>query len=1057
MSIHPSLRLASSVSLVLAFLLLVPAPCLAQPRAPMPDAPASPEKPLVVPPKGTADIVKSLEGYAQDAARVARHRAVLAEPVPGGDDAVVLFRTYMARGAAAEAIGATSEQLESFEKAVEWGRISRTDELPRAIGSLANTQMLVGNWLTAYGLYEQSMAAGQGVGGARLAQLTTLTRINLRLGDHAAAKKTMAEAENVFGQLRNSPGMTMWRYNWTTFIERGRGDVLEAEGKLAEAEDAFRRALRNIQQDIPLNDIRLKNPRMSPPQTTTLERLENGLMGNISRVLRFQGKLTEAEGYARQVLENAIKRTGRYSPETAGAINLLGTTFAAQGRYADSVLLNTAAVDTFEKAGASPDSQSLVFARQGLGAGLVSLGHWQEALAVYEAMRAGIRTSPELARRFGGGNVFWAYALVRAGRAETAAQMTERIYKNVQARAGDTDYGTLVARGYHAVALAASNKKNDALGHFAAAVPRLIEQQRADQASESGGPARSLHLTRIIEAYLALLADMHGTRTATPGLDPVAEAFRLADVARSSNVQRALSASAARASIADPQLADLARREQDASRRIGTLADFFSAMISAPPEQQLPKIIAQMRLDLDKLRAERLVMKQEIERRFPDYANLVDPRPITLAQAQAALSPGEALVSIYVSDERSYVWAIPQKGGPAFALLQQGAKDIATKVTHLRQALDPDIASGGVIPPYDLASAHQLYTQLLVPVESGWKDANSLLVVPHGALGSLPFGLLVTSPDVPRADGGLLFDRYQKVFWLLRQAAITQLPSVSAFITLRRLPPPAANRLMFAGFGDPLFSKSQETAVEPQRVAAVDTRGGLRLRLRNAPRLEGMNSAELATLPRLPDTNEEIREIARALGVGADTDIYTQARASETNVKTADLSNRRVIAFATHGLVPGELDGLTQPALAMSSPEVTGAKDEDGLLAMDEILALKLNADWVVLSACNTASGDGAGSEAVSGLGRAFFYAGARALLVSNWPVETVSARLIMTDLFRRQARQAQLTRTEALRQTLLALIDGPGAADAAGKAQYSYAHPLFWSPFSLVGDGAGR
>jgi CHAT domain-containing protein len=387
----------------------------------------------------------------------------------------------------------------------------------------------------------------------------------------------------------------------------------------------------------------------------------------------------------------------------------------------------------------------------------------------------------------------------------------------------------------------------------------------------------------------------------------------------------------------------------------------------------------------------------------------------------------------------------------------QGAKELNAVVTRLRRALDPDIASGGVIPAYDVGLAHQLYSQLLVPVESGWKGANSLLVVPHGALGSLPFGLLVTSPDVPRADGGLLFDRYQKVSWLLRQAAITQLPSVNAFITLRRLPPPAANRLMFAGFGDPLFSKAQGSSVEPQRVAAIDTRGGLQLRLRNAPKLEGMNSAELASLPRLPDTNEEIREIARALGVGADTDIYTQARASETNVKTADLSNRRVIAFATHGLVPGELDGLTQPALAMSSPEVTGAKDEDGLLAMDEILALKLNADWVVLSACNTASGDGAGGEAVSGLGRAFFYAGARALLVSNWPVETVSARLIMTDLFHRQARQAQLTRAEALRQTLLALMDGPGAADAAGKAQYSYAHPLFWSPFSLVGDGAGR
>ena len=124
---------------------------------------------------------------------------------------------------------------------------------------------------------------------------------------------------------------------------------------------------------------------------------------------------------------------------------------------------------------------------------------------------------------------------------------------------------------------------------------------------------------------------------------------------------------------------------------------------------------------------------------------------------------------------------------------------------------------------------------------------------------------------------------------------------------------------------------------------------------------------------------------------------------------------------------------------------------------MDEILGLKLNADWVVLSACNTASGDGAGAEAMSGLGRAFFYAGARALLVSTWPVETRSARLLTTDLFKRQSENPNLTRAEALRQTMLALMDMEGQRDAAGKLQFSYAHPLFWAPFSLVGDGGTR
>jgi CHAT domain-containing protein len=155
--------------------------------------------------------------------------------------------------------------------------------------------------------------------------------------------------------------------------------------------------------------------------------------------------------------------------------------------------------------------------------------------------------------------------------------------------------------------------------------------------------------------------------------------------------------------------------------------------------------------------------------------------------------------------------------------------------------------------------------------------------------------------------------------------------------------------------------------------------------------------------------------------------------------------------------VPGDLDGLDEPALAFSAPDVANV-DGDGLLTMNEVLALELDADWVVLSACNTAAGDGAGSEAVSGLGRAFFYAGARALLVSNWPVESTSARAITTGIFRRQAADPGLARAEALRQSMLALVDGPGYIDAvSGQTLFSYAHPLFWAPFTLVGDGGAR
>jgi CHAT domain-containing protein len=187
---------------------------------------------------------------------------------------------------------------------------------------------------------------------------------------------------------------------------------------------------------------------------------------------------------------------------------------------------------------------------------------------------------------------------------------------------------------------------------------------------------------------------------------------------------------------------------------------------------------------------------------------------------------------------------------------------------------------------------------------------------------------------------------------------------------------------------------------------------------------------------------------AKVLNLGKD--------ANEKTVKTTNLSKFKIVAFATHGLVPGELDGLSQPALALSAPAVADSGG-DGLLTMEEILGLKLDADWVVLSACNTGAGVVAGAEAASGLGRAFFYAGTRALLLTNWSVHSESARQLIADLFKRQADDPKLTRGEALRQAMIALMDGPGYLDANGRSEFAYAHPLFWAPYTIIGDGGVR
>jgi CHAT domain-containing protein len=228
---------------------------------------------------------------------------------------------------------------------------------------------------------------------------------------------------------------------------------------------------------------------------------------------------------------------------------------------------------------------------------------------------------------------------------------------------------------------------------------------------------------------------------------------------------------------------------------------------------------------------------------------------------------------------------------------------------------------------------------------------------------------------------------------------------------------------------------------------------GAKVKLRASPRTEQLRSANLGMLPRLEDTGDELKAIAAALQADPTKALYLGKDANEKIVKGTDLSRYRIVAFATHGLIPGELDGLTQPALALTAPDVADI-DGDGLLTVDEILSLRLNADWVVLSACNTAAGAGAGAEAVSGLGRAFFYAGSRALLVTNWSVDSASARELVTGVFRRQAADSKLGRAEALRQSMVALMEKSEVKNEAGEVVYTHAHPLFWAPYTIMGDG---
>jgi CHAT domain-containing protein len=214
------------------------------------------------------------------------------------------------------------------------------------------------------------------------------------------------------------------------------------------------------------------------------------------------------------------------------------------------------------------------------------------------------------------------------------------------------------------------------------------------------------------------------------------------------------------------------------------------------------------------------------------------------------------------------------------------------------------------------------------------------------------------------------------------------------------------------------------------------------------------NIAAVRRLSPLPETVAELCAVAANLGADENS-IMFGAAATEASLKRLsqerELENIRIVHFATHALVAGEISNLVEPSLVLTPPDSDDAdgnqaNGDDGLLTALEISELKLDADWVILSACNTASGDAQGAEALSGFARAFFYAGARGLLVSHWAVDSTSAVKLTTGVFKHLAGDPTIGRAEALRRAMLDVIDN-GDPDEA--------HPTYWAPFVVVGEGA--
>ena len=1015
------------------------------------------------------DALEDILNRRSAGANVAELQEQVKAAPPSTDDKQELCVFYHRRGLANYALGNYTAAIQDFRVALQSNQPSRLT--PQNLGDRWRIQIDLGNalreagdefaqvehWRSVAREYRQRNGISAHFAYARL------VRPLLRLADFAEAEQALHEAGVIVNELRNSRAWAREGYRILYSDSIANALVKVAQGELADAERLRRLALDYAQKHLEQNRRSFASEHLGlrgAVETAAWAKLY------LSDVLAARGKYGEAESFARDALDDWLRVVGFETGQVSYALGIIGNAKLQQQNLDAAQRYHRHAISALERSGAAPHSPDLAGRRAALANVFVIQGRWQEALKVFDERDRGLRSDAQQFARFGSAHIGWVLALLKTGDAERAARMIEAKLAHDQKYAQRDKQVLAQLRGVKGMVQQALGNREEALRAFQEAVPELV--RRGEGGAENVGTRDAFWRRIILESYIELLADMQAAGAAPAGLDVADLTFRLADFARGSSVQEAISASAARAQLPDDKLAELVRRDQDALNRVDALNKALGRLAAAPGAERLNKVIGDMEREIERSHKEHSANIAEIRKRFPEYAELIDPQPPGIAALRRILSPAEVLISIYSGETQAYVWTVGARGKPAFRVVPIARTEVEADVAKLRRALELGDVPVAQLPQFNIAIAAKLYRLFLGPDEVLWKDARILNIIPHGALGQLPFGLLVTAPTDAQAASGAQ-NTYQSAAWLVRKAAIAQLPSASAFSALRRAPAAKASRLAFFGIGDPVFRAeagnlaSNRGGVRNLKVAkGVDTseerldaaaQGSHPQNQPPQPVATLSLAAAFDLLSPLPDTAQELNETALSLGADAAHDVYVGRRASETNVKHARLDDRRVVAFATHGIAPGELAALDQPALALSNPALTGEKGEDGFLTMEEVLGLKLDADWVVLSACNTASADGKAAEAVSGLGRAFFYAGARSLLVSNWAVETTSARMLTTELFRQQAQNPALTRAEALRASMLALMDKP---TQNGQSNFGYSHPVFWAPFSLVGDSGG-
>lgn len=699
------------------------------------------------------------------------------------------------------------------------------------------------------------------------------------------------------------------------------------------------------------------------------------------------------------------------------------------GQFADGLAYSERSEKIILGQGAQKGSPNWLFTQTPGTLALAGMDRWREAVDRFDAID---REMERLKNKSPIAHQAWlrGYVYLQNGRYPQAKRIYEATLKWHVENFGENHYFTAYTRGMYASTLLRSGDLVGARTQFDQAIQNITSPD-ALTGDFSEDVFRRKGKKFIFQNYIELLAT-----TADKDAKDAALIFQMADHLNASSVQQALSDAAVRSGISTPGLSEVIRKEQDAKNEVASLMSYITAQGSEGDKKRNLQVVEQMQQRMRELETQRKGYKAQIQKSFPDYFQLIQPKSPTHTDIAQQLKPDELFVSILPMDKETYVWAIDAQGGVQFHKWAMGEKQSHELVERIRQTLD--VAGLGTrAPAFHYAGAHELYKGLFKPIEKQLEGKTHVIVATSGALAKMPLGVLVRQPNTTANPA--------TTAWLIKDMAVSQVPTASGWLSLKRFGKLPSSPQPLIAWGDPLFD-----AKSGQQVATAAPGATIRsvIQTRSAP--TGLDQAEASSylayskIPALPETRDEVVELAKILAADPKQDLILGADATRQSVlkssASGQLGKKQVVVFATHGLLAGDLPNLNQPALAMAS---TTNPAESPLLTLEDVLSLKLNADWVVLSACNTAGADGRAEEALSGLARGFFFAGSRSLLVTHWSVESESAMLLTTNTFAAYKKNPNMRRADALRHAMLETMKMP-----------QYAHPTYWAPYALVGEG---